>query len=266
MHHFCSNVDMGKIDMSVCRLLLVLAAMCSMLSACAGNQRYLSTEEAAGDALVDPATWMPLALAGIIGLSGVDDDISDWASKKNPVFGSKSQARTASDQLQNGLITAMLASSVVAPASGGAVEVGRRTGANVLAFGAANGAVQGLKVSTARRRPDDTDRLSFPSGHAVAGFTAAHLIDQNADHAALPPALKGVRRAALMSLATATAWARVEGQKHFAADVLVSAALGNFFAKASFGRLVRPTAPDVVPVSVDIEDDEITLRLRLPLP
>ena len=252
--------------MSACRVIVIFVALCSMLSGCAGHQRYLSTEEAAGDALVDPATWMPLALAGLIGLSGVDDEISDWASKKNPVFGSRDQARTASDQLQNGLIATMLASSVVAPASGGIVEVGRRTGANVLAFGAANGAVQGLKVSTSRRRPDDTDRMSFPSGHAVAGFTAAHLIDQNADHAILPPVVKGMRRAALMSLATATAWARVEGQKHFAADVLVSAALGNFFARASFGRLVRPMTPDTVPVSVDIVDDEITLRLRLPLP
>lgn len=252
--------------MHVLRFLFSICSLGFFSVGCAHQNSSLSTREAAHHAMVDPTTWVPLALASVVGLSGVDDEISRWASTKAPVFGSKDQARTASDQLQNGLVAAMLATSVLAPTSGGMLDVGRRTGANALAFGGANGAVQGLKYSSGRRRPDQTDRMSFPSGHAVAGYTSAHLIEHNFDDVTMPPALKKATRALLMGLATATAWARVEGEKHYLSDVLVSAALGSFFTRLSFGRMIRPTEPDQVPISVDIIDDEIMLRLRLALP
>ena len=89
---------------------------------------------------------------------------------------------------------------------------------------------------------------------------------RNLSDTGLPPALEGTTRATLIGLGAATAWARVEGDKHHLSDVLVSAALGNFFARLSFGGMVRPMMPDEAPVSVTIVDDEIIMRLRLPLP
>jgi membrane-associated phospholipid phosphatase len=70
----------------------------------------------------------------------------------------------------------------------------------------------GLKIATARIRPDATTRDSFPSGHATVVFAFAAASHGN----------KGI----LYALAVLTAVSRVYHQRHWPSDVLVGSFLG----------------------------------------
>src|SRR5688572_24217814 len=48
--------------------------------------------QAAKNAALDPATWVPLIGAGVIAAGDWDHNISDWATEHTPIFGSKSGA------------------------------------------------------------------------------------------------------------------------------------------------------------------------------
>jgi hypothetical protein len=51
------------------------------------------------DALLSPATWVPLAGAGVFALGDLDERVSDWASEHHPLFGSQSGAEDAGNYL-----------------------------------------------------------------------------------------------------------------------------------------------------------------------
>lgn len=217
--------------------------------------------DAATDAALEPATWGPLAGAAVLGVTGWDQDISDWATDENPVYDNEDRARTASDNLQYGLVAGMLASSIFAPGDDGFRSFpSERVAANVLAFGSANAAVAGLKEAVGRERPDGSDSRSFPSGHAVAAFSSAALIDQNLNETITSPLARASVRVGAYGLASATAWARVEGNKHYPVDVLVSAAIGNFFAKAFYRALVAPGDTGHAPITVEAGPDILAFR------
>jgi hypothetical protein len=211
----------------------------------------------------DPLTWAPLATAAVIGVGGQDGEISRWANEDHPVFGSRQRARDTSDVLMNGLVGAMVVTGALVPLTEGGDY--RPSGANLLAFGASNGVVGAVKAMSGRRRPDKTDRLSFPSGHADAAASAATLIAQDLDRLGLPAAVDGTLDTALSGLALATGWARVEGDKHYATDVLVGAGLGHFVARmVASGEFFGSDGDGPVP-DIEIDDDRIMARLRYPL-
>ena len=93
-----------------------------------------------------------------------------------------------------------------------------------------SGVTQGLKRLTDRTRPDGTDDLSFPSGHASGSFAAATLANRNLASINLSPWVKYPLHISHVLLASGSAWARVEGGKHFPSDVLAGAALGHFLS------------------------------------
>ena len=87
-----------------------------------------------------------------------------------------------------------------------------------------------IKLGVGRPRPDDSDNLSFPSGHASVAFTGATLTRRNLARLDLPAATRALLDVGAVSLAAGTAWARVEAGVHYPSDVLAGAALGNFVA------------------------------------
>jgi len=106
------------------------------------------------------------------------------------------------------------------------------------------GISEGLKSVTSRRRPNDENNKSLPSGHASQASVRSHLARTNLNYFDMP---KGARRAsnvALHTLGYATAWARVEANKHFPSDVLAGVALGNFVAEFMRG-IVFEGRPEV---------------------
>ncbi len=82
----------------------------------------------------------------------------------------------------------------------------------------ADGAVTlALKLATGRRRPDGSDRLSFPSGHTSGSFATATILGARFGPRMAWPAY---------GAATLVGLSRMEDRKHYFSDVVGGAALG----------------------------------------
>jgi len=81
----------------------------------------------------------------------------------------------------------------------------------------AGGAAYGLKHAFPERRPDRSNRRSFPSGHSAVAFAAAASLENRYGWKAGLPAF---------AAASFVAVARVEAKKHHWYDCLAGAALG----------------------------------------
>ncbi len=80
-----------------------------------------------------------------------------------------------------------------------------------------------LKESVRRRRPDDSNDLSFPSGHASATFAVASVLERR-------HGLKlGIPAYLVASFVGIT---RVKTQKHFPTDVIAGAAVGTIIGRS----------------------------------
>jgi len=77
--------------------------------------------------------------------------------------------------------------------------------------------VQALKYTVQRERPDQSNNVSFPSGHAAGGFAVAGVLTRHYGWKAAIPAYAG---------ATYIAAARVHDNKHYLSDVTFGAAMG----------------------------------------
>jgi membrane-associated phospholipid phosphatase len=100
-------------------------------------------------------------------------------------------------------------------------------GVEYLAFKATDAATGALKGATDRLRPDESNRRSFPSGHASQAFSSLRLANRNLDAMHIPPWARTSLKTGNYLMASACAWARVEARKHHPSDVLAGACLGN---------------------------------------
>jgi membrane-associated phospholipid phosphatase len=213
-----------------------------VLQGCASAKRDLNAgdywpsgarwKQATMNALTSRGTWVPLIGAGVVSIDDWDREISDWAVENTPVFGSTEDAIEASDNLKTVTTVAMVGTALAVPNGEGAWEW--KPERLLLEFGAVqlnNVLTSGLKSATDRERPDGSDNRSFPSGHSSQAFTRATLACRNVDQ--IPSLSNGWRvtlKTSFRVIAAGTAWARVEGGKHYPSDVLFGAALGNFVA------------------------------------
>ena len=95
-------------------------------------------------------------------------------------------------------------------------ETYRRLEFAVLSLSAVAVTTQLLKWAVGRERPNDTDHLSFPSGHTAAVFGVAEVVR----------ALYGNRAgAAFYTLAAITGISRIHDNKHYLSDVVAGAGL-----------------------------------------
>ena len=187
-------------------------------------------KRAALDAVADPNTWLPALGATLFLVTDRDQAVSDWVRRKHPVFSSRSSARQTSDVLLYTSVGVALASSLWVPEDGEDPARPSRLAVQLGAM-ATNGLVtQTIKLGAGRPRPDDSDNLSFPSGHASVAFTGATLARRNFARLDLQASTRTLLSVGAVSLAAGTAWARVEAGVHYPSDVLAGAALGNFVA------------------------------------
>ena len=189
---------------------------------------------AAWNAARDPETWVPVAGALVLSIGDLDEDLSDWAVRETPLFGSESSAQDASDDLRTALAAATVISALATPSG---PEPGAWLTSNLkgmLVEGAAvgiNGSItNALKDATNRERPESRSDNSFPSLHSSEAYSYATLTARNIDSLDLPPGTRKVLRISAKTLAAGTAWARVEGRRHYPTDVLAGAALGHFIS------------------------------------
>lgn len=160
-----------------------------------------------------------LIVATGLAATGTDERVSDYLTKKRPVFGSAEVARDWSDWGVNAtrsaqLITGAMTDTPVVTLA--AQEVGSIVSRRFSSH---------AKQTSNRLRPDESDYRSFPSGHtgkaSVYGNHAINNMERLGwdDYTWMVNATIGM-----------TAYARVESGRHYATDVLVGYALGKWMS------------------------------------
>ena len=244
---------------------LVLFTCALLLGGCAGSgqsqspgwgsrtglpdapNRWGKVGRAARSAASSRQVWMPLAGAVVVGFADLDDNISDWAVRETPLFGR--DAAKSSDTLLDIGTGALVVSALIAPAD----NAGDRILGAAAQFGTVvltGGVTEGLKKLTGRERPNGRGDNSLPSGHASQAAVRTHLARTNLRYVDMPRGARLASDVALHTLTYATAWARVEGAKHYPSDVLAGIAIGNFFAEFLRASLFEGRAANNLSVQV----------------
>jgi len=188
---------------------------------------------AAFHALVDPETLIPVAGALVLAVNGYDRKVSNWATKRHPIFGSEQNAIKASDYLSIPLPVEAVVTALATPSGDDAKDWASSKLKGIAVEGAAvaltAGATGLLNDAIDRTRPNGGGG-SMPSSHSSTAFSVATLANRNLESIPLSQEVRLPLQIGNILLATSVAWARVEGRKHFLSDVLVGAALGHFLS------------------------------------
>lgn len=183
------------------------------------------------DTVKNPRFYLTVS-AGIIALAALDGEVSRYASRENPIFGSGENADNISDILTISIVPLMFYTAFQTEPEKD--ENGRTIGNKfsrialmtaILAVDYVTTSV--LKRTSNRLRPDDSDTLSLPSGHSSISASLSTIINKNVDNSRFSGTTWGsVIKIGTISFASLTAWARVEASKHHLSDVLLGHSLG----------------------------------------
>lgn len=204
-------------------------------------------KQAASNAVFDYQVLVPAAGALIFTIDDWDERASDWAIDHTPLFDSVEDAKDASDTMRDILMAEAIATGFLTPSGEEPGEwlaaKARGFAVELAAAGATGGATALLKDATGRERPDERNDNSLPSAHASASFSYATIANRNIDAMDWPKPVKRTVQVSNLLLATAVAWARVEGARHYPSDVLAGAALGSFLTTFIYDAFL-PTPED----------------------
>jgi membrane-associated phospholipid phosphatase len=183
----------------------------------------------------DPWVWMPLTGAALTKIDHWDRNISTWARRDNPVFGSQARATSWSNDLRSIAVGADVATVLLTPSgeqSGEwALDKAKGYAVDLVAATAAIESTTLIKDAIHRMRPNGSGEDSFPSGHAAAAAVYTRLAMLNMDEVEFAPVVRSTVGIALQAVNVGTAWARIEGGWHYPSDTLFSMALANFCAR-----------------------------------
>lgn len=98
----------------------------------------------------------------------------------------------------------------------------------VMAQFMAQGSLFTLKHATHRLRPDNSDNLSFPSGHTANAFVGAEFMSQELSEKSVAYGIIGY------TFATITGISRISHQDHWFSDVVAGAGFGILSTKAAY--------------------------------
>jgi hypothetical protein len=203
----------------------------------------------------DPQTWVPLAGAVVLSFGDLDEDLSDWAVRETPLFGSENSADDASDDLRTALGVVTIATALSTPSGDDKSDWASAKLKGLLVETSAvmlPGAVTSvLKDTTERTRPNEESDRSFPSAHATAAFSFSTLTSRNVDAMNVTPVTKKVVKYSANTVAGLTAWARVEAEKHYPTDVLVGAAIGHFLSAVVHDSFMGEDEPVQIGLQLD---------------
>jgi membrane-associated phospholipid phosphatase len=182
--------------------------------------------------------WEVTAVVGTVALASVaDHGVNVWIQDQRSAQSDKLAAafRTGGQPLfVFGVSGGILLAGVVS-----GHDALRRSGERVLTSVAVAGiTTAGIKLSTGRLRPDQTDdpfifkpfsgNDAFPSGHATLAFALATSLSEELHN----PWVSAI----LYTGAAGTAWSRLNDQRHWLSDVLMGSAIGITGAKIMEGR------------------------------
>jgi hypothetical protein len=254
--------------MSLCRIYIpVLVLLTSLTAGCGtmpNGQRWGENASFPGweklkttswKVARDPLTWVPLAGAVVLSVGDLDEDLSDWAIRERPLFGSESSADDASDDMAEALGVVALVSALSTPSGSDKSEWANAKLKGLLveisASALAGGVTSVLKDTTNRTRPNDDDDRSLPSRHATVASSFAVLTSRNVDAMNVTPVTKKVVKYSANTVAGLTAWARVEAEEHYPTDVLVGAAVGHFITAVVHDSFMGEDEPVQIGLQLD---------------
>ncbi len=216
---------------------LVLCAGCANRQPKFGEEATLfpkpyRLERALKSAACDPHVWAPTAGALVFGLTGWDDDVSDWAVRETPIFGSPKDAQSIGGDILDVTTYAVPVTAVAANSGTRPGEVAWNK-TKALAFQAAAWQINKeisdeLKTRVKRERPSRANRRSFPSDRASRTSVAAAMSRRNLDFVRMDPRWRPWAKGTLTAAELAVAWSRIEAGAHYPSDVLAGMAIGNF--------------------------------------
>lgn len=195
---------------------------------------WQKVKESAVNAARAPSVWVPLAGTVLFQIGSLDEQLSNWARKHTPLFGSEANADNASDVLRDLSVAGYLGTSLATPSGDTAGEwtlnkaKGFAVGAGAVVL--TGGLTDLLKDGVGRERPNQFDNKSFPSGHTSAAAVFDTMSSRNLSSLSLAPATNRALGATFTTFTAGTAWARIEAGWHYPSDVLFGMTLGNFFA------------------------------------
>ncbi len=180
-----------------------------------------------------PATWAPALGALGFQIGDLDERVSNWATDNTPVFGSKENADKQSDFLRDAAMANYLITALATPSGQQPVEwvVAKVKGISVgwAAFHSTRNTAFFIKDQINRTRPNQLHDDSFPSNHAGKAAVSSMLASKNIDSLPISDLYKTSLKIVTFTIDAGTAWARVEGERHYPSDVLAGMALGHFF-------------------------------------
>lgn len=224
-------------------------------------------QKAAISAISAPETWIPLSGAFLIHITNSDYQISNWASTHNPVFRSRSNADNFSDY---SLYFSRMAyySSIFLTPGGDNVDVWMVSKIKGAAIGLASTqfnerSVGYIKQKGERLRPDRTDHLSFPSGHTSKVAVHNMLTLRNLENSSFCSCAKTGLHIGISSATFATAWSRIEANRHYPTDVLIGAAIGNFFGSFIHDAFIGIEHRHDIEFNLSTLENNLTMNLQI---
>jgi len=219
------------------RFFLLFGLLCSLWS-CGSLSHFSSYDDSSTSnrvaralfsALDSHATWVPAVGAVAFSIGNLDQRTSDWAVEHRPIFGSQKKAVEYSGYLLDTTRVFSYGSLYFVPKRETGHGFLKRLLVHEVAVRGSAEVTDMLKRQVKRTRPNGSDQLSFPSGHATRAFAAANMFRHNIyDN----PSSGGLSKTLWSTwgyfLAGSVGWARIEAGKHYPSDVLAAAALANF--------------------------------------
>lgn len=202
--------------------------------------------------------------AGLASMILFDGEVSDNASKHTPIFGSQANAKQWSDTLLYSLIPIMYFSALSADLP----DTDESKFSQRLKFLTFQTLmivsdyllIHSVKSVVQRSRPDESDRLSFPSGHSSVSSGLSRTVYNNVQNSRYRDTLLGsTLEYGSFAMAGTVAWGRVEAKKHYLSDIL----LGNAFG-ALISDVIYSSFLDVDPsisTSLFLHNDKTTLQI-----
>jgi hypothetical protein len=227
--------------------------------------------QSAARAVLSPSVWAPSAVALLLQIDDLDRRISDWARRETPVFGSRDGADRTSDVLLKASVVPYATVLILTPGPPGigpwTLEKSGRGLVGFAAYLATDQVTREIKHTTARMRPDSSDALSLPSGHASISAVGASLSAAEVQRLQGPEWVRTTVVLGSGMIAGGCAWARVEAGRHYPSDVLSGWALGTWMGTFAYG--VLPSAPGgraSSPVSLRIGRRRFQVAISVGLP
>ena len=203
--------------------------------------------------------------AGIASLILFDKEISNTISDQNYLFGSDENAGHMSDGMLISLIPMMIYTSTHTKLYKTEGKSSFRQRTELMGFESllvlTDFLIIGVAKNTFQRvRPDESDNLSFPSGHSSVSAGLSRMVYNNVENSDLAGTSWGrTLQFSAITMSSLVAYARVEAKKHHLSDIFLGNAFGAYISDFLYNSFLERRV-DIKPV-LSVQKDSHSLNL-----